>query len=199
MGPLNEDLTLNPLPEARHLKRSMTVLPSERMAAPVCIRLLIVADYPVVRHGLRQIFGGAMDIHIVEEASSEGDVIRRVTACDPDVVLIDFAGKNSYRLFCRLQKQHRHVSLLIFSAAHDRYAYKAFQHGAAGYVTKDQVPDHLVLAVRKIVRGEKYTFQKMVPGLREQLKSFKSALLSSLSRMYELTASSPPERPPLHR
>jgi DNA-binding NarL/FixJ family response regulator len=200
MGLRNDDLALNPQPsQAHHVTSSTSISPSVHRPQSVSIRLLIVADYPVVRHGLRQIFGGTMDIHIVDEASNEVDAIQRITVCHPDVVLIDFVGRKSYRLFCRLQQHHPYVPLLIFSAMHDRYAHKAFKRGGMGYVTKDQVPDHLVLAVRQIVRGEKYTLRKAVSGLRVQLHSLKMALVSSLPRLRQRTASSPQERMPLHR
>ena len=200
MGPLNENLTLNPQPIlSRHFISATSVSPSPHTSHPGSIRLLVVADYPVIRHGLRQIFGGTADIHIVDGTPNEVDTIHRITVCRPDAVLIDFAGKASYRLFCRLHQHHPHVPLLIFSAMHDRFAQKAFKRGAMGYVTKNQVPDHLVLAVRQIVSGEKYTAHKAPSCLREQLNSLKMAVLSSLPRMYQSTASSPQEGTSLHR
>jgi DNA-binding LytR/AlgR family response regulator len=183
MEPHNEKIALHLLPVLRpHLMRPSSVASPLRMQSSV-IRLLIVSDYPVIRHGLRQIFGGAADIHIVAEARGAVDSIKQIAVSRPDAVLMDFAGKVSYRLFLQLQKHHGHLPILVFSAAHDRYAKKAFQRGAMGYVTKHHAPDHLVLAIRRISRGEKYVWQG-VPGLRREAGSIATAWLASIVKVW---------------
>ena len=164
------------------LMSGSSVACSTRMSSAV-IRLLIVADFPVVRHGLRQIFGGAPDIRIVAESREAADLTKQISACDPDVVLLDFAGKASYELFCQLQMQHRHLPILIFSTAQDRYAKKAFQRGAMGYVTKDHAPDHLVLAIRAVVAGEPYVWPSIAPGWGEQFTAVITAWLDSIAKV----------------
>lgn len=168
-----------------------------RMPSSV-IRLLIVADYPVIRHGLRQIFGGATDIRIVAEARGAVDSIKQIAVSRPDAVLMDFAGKVSYRLFSQLQKHHGYLPILIFGAAHDRYAKKAFQRGAMGFVTKHHAPDHLVLAIRRISRGEKYVLPQSVPGLRREAGSVATAWLASIVKAWNPLLLFPSDRSSLH-
>jgi DNA-binding NarL/FixJ family response regulator len=199
MRPHNEKVASHLLPTFTPNRMSHSSVPSSmRMPAPV-IRLLVVADYPVVRHGLRQIFGGAADIHIVGEARGAMDLIKQTDVCRPDAVLIDFAGKSSYHLFCRLQKHDGRLPILIFSAAHDRYAKKAFQRGAMGYVTKDHVPDHLVLAIRQISQGEKYVWPQIVSGSRSEFGSIAAAWLGSIVKVWNPLVLFPSDKPSLHR
>lgn len=195
MGPHKEKIAfhLRPAFTPRRLKPSRVAV-SMRLPSSV-IRLLIVADYPVVRHGLRQIFGGAEDIHIVAEARGTVDAITQIAVCRPDAILIDFEGKSSYRLCCRLQQRHGHLPLLIFSTAHDRYAKKAFQRGSMGYVTKEHVPDHLVLAIRRIAQGEQYVWPPLVPGLRGKVGSIAAAWLASMVKVWNPFVVSTSERP----
>jgi CheY-like chemotaxis protein len=197
MGPHDEKIALHLLPVLRpNLMRPGSVASPLRMPSSV-IRLLIVADYPVIRHGLRQIFGGAADIRIVAEARSAVDSIQQIAVFHPDAVLIDFAGKPSYRLFSQLQKHHGRLPILIFSTAHDRYAKKAFQRGAMGYVTKHHVPDHLVLAIRQISRGEQYVWPQNPAGSRGDLGSIVTAWFASMVKSWNPFLCSPSERPSL--
>lgn len=198
MQPHNEKIALHLLPVLRpHLMRPDSVTSPLRMPSSV-IRLLIVADYPVIRHGLRQIYGGAADIRIVAEARDSVDSIKQIAVSRPDAVLIDFAGKASYRLFSQLQKHHGHLPILIFSTAHDRYAKKAFQRGAMGYVTKHHVPDHLVLAIRRISRGEKYVWPQSLSGLRGEFGSSVTAWFGSIIKAWNPFFSCPSDRSSLH-
>ncbi|HKN85583.1 MAG TPA: response regulator, partial [Nitrospiraceae bacterium] len=164
MGSYNDKIALHRRPvRTPNLMSPGSGVSSTCMPSSV-IRLLIVTDYPVVRHGLRQIFGGATDIHIVAEARGAADSMKQIGACRPDAVLLDFEGKASYDLFCQSQMHHGHLPILIFSTAYDRYAKKAFHRGAMGYITKDHAPDHLVLAIRGIVAGERYVWPPIVLG-----------------------------------
>ena len=184
MGSYNDEIALHRRPvRASHLLSPGSVASSKRMPSSV-IRLLLVTGYPVMRHGLRQIFGGATDIRIVGEARGAVDSVEQVGACHPDAVLLDFAGKASYEVFCQLQKHHGHLPILIFSTAHDRYAKKAFQRGAMGYVTKDHVPDHLVLAIRRMSCGETYVWPSIVLGWREQFGAIVTALVTSIVKVW---------------
>jgi DNA-binding NarL/FixJ family response regulator len=179
MAPYNDKIALHRQPApATNLTGSGRVV-SSMHTSPSVLRLLILADYPVVRHGLRQIFGGATDIRIVAEARDAADSMKQISACQPDAVLLDFAGKASYDLFCQIQSHHGDLPILIFSTAHDRYAKKAFHRGAMGYVTKDHAPDHLVLAIRGIVAGERYVWPSIVLDWREQLHACVAAFLAS--------------------
>ena len=198
MRPHNEKVASHLLPATPKLTSQSSVPASMHMPAPV-IRLLVVADYPVVRHGLRQIFGGAADIHIVGEARGTMDSIKQTDVCRPDAVLIDFAGKSSYHLFCRLQKHVGRLPILIFSAAHDRYAKKAFQRGAMGYVTKDHVPDHLVLAIRHISQGEKYVWPQIVPRSRSEFGAIAAARFASIVKVWNPLVLFSSDKPSLHR
>ena len=178
MGPYNEKIALRRRPAHTPSLTSPGSDVSAMRTSSSVLRLLIVADYPVVRHGLRQIFGGATDIRIVAEARA-ADLMKQISACHPDAVLFDFAGKASYDVFCQLQSHHGDLPILIFSTAYDRYAKKAFHRGAMGYVTKDHAPDHLVLAIRGIVAGERYAWPSIVLDWREQLHALVTAFLAS--------------------
>jgi two-component system, NarL family, invasion response regulator UvrY len=56
--------------------------------------------------------------------------------------------------------------VLVFSVhPENQYALRAFKAGASGYLTKDSIPEELVTAIRKVVRGGRY----VSPSLAEHL------------------------------
>jgi DNA-binding NarL/FixJ family response regulator len=58
------------------------------------------------------------------------------------------------------------LSVLILSMQqHPSYATRALRSGALGYVSKDSAREHLVPAIRKVARGERF----LTPALAESL------------------------------
>jgi two-component system, NarL family, response regulator DevR len=58
-------------------------------AAKGRIRILIVDDHEVVRHGLRQVLEREPDMEIIGEAGTGLDAVRMAASERPDVVLLD--------------------------------------------------------------------------------------------------------------
>lgn len=120
------------------------------------IRVLLADDHPVVRAGLRQILGDAPDIHVVGEAADGPTVLHEVDATRPDVVLLDITmpGAAFLTLLGNLKRNHPQLAVLVLSVhSEDQYAVRAFQAGAAGYVSKERSPELLIAAIRKVARG----------------------------------------------
>jgi DNA-binding NarL/FixJ family response regulator len=121
------------------------------------IRVLIVDDDPLVRSGLRLMFGGAPDIEVVAEAADGGEVPGLVDAHAPHVVLMDIRMPvvDGLEATERLRERRRPpevVALTTFNT--DAHVLRALRAGAAGFVLKDTPPEEIVQAVRKVAAGE---------------------------------------------
>jgi len=68
-----------------------------------------------------------------------------------------------------------------------------------GYVTKDHVPDHLVLAIRHISQGEKYVWPQIVPGPRREFGAIAAARIASIVKVWNPLVLFPSDKPSLHR
>jgi two-component system invasion response regulator UvrY len=123
------------------------------------IRILLVDDHPVVRHGIRTILTERMKGAIVGEAGDALSALRQVCTGDWDVVLADISmpGIDGLGLIKRLRQSHPHVPAVVVSmhpAA--QFARRALSAGAAGYLTKDSPPEEFVTAIEEARRGRRY-------------------------------------------
>ena len=55
------------------------------------VRILIVDDHPIVRHGLKSELARASDVKVVDEAADGSEAIAKARSSKPDLVLLDIA------------------------------------------------------------------------------------------------------------
>ena len=132
------------------------------------MKVLIADDHAVVRRGLKEILADEYETLLVGEAQNGEDALRLVREQDWEIVVLDISmpGKNGLEVLKEL-RQVRPITpvLILTNHAEELYAVRALRAGAAGYMTKESAPEHLIEAVRKVVRGGRY----ITPGLAELL------------------------------
>jgi DNA-binding NarL/FixJ family response regulator len=131
------------------------------MAAPTVgpeLRVFLVEDHPAVREGLSLLLGqhGMVPCGTADglRSAEEG-----IAASDPAVVILDLAlgGEDGLALLEWMRAQGRSVPVLVYSIFEDApHIAAALSAGAAGYVTKQADPGHLVAAVRAVARRRRY-------------------------------------------
>ncbi len=124
--------------------------------AAVVIRVLIVDDHAVVRHGLEQLLDSAEDIEVAGSAADGAEAVERAGELAPDVILMDLSmpgvdGVEATRRLSALTPGCRVVVLTSF--ADQRRILAALDAGASGYILKDAAPDELLAAVRAAASG----------------------------------------------
>jgi DNA-binding NarL/FixJ family response regulator len=121
------------------------------------IRVVLVDDHPVTRGGIRELLDKAVDIEVVGEAGDGQEALRQVEDLSPDVLLLDMEmpGMKGVEVARQLQAATSPVRVLALSAYDDvEYIRGVLSSGAAGYLTKEEVPQTIVEAVRGVARGE---------------------------------------------
>jgi DNA-binding NarL/FixJ family response regulator len=123
------------------------------------IKVLIVDDHPIMRRGLKQVLSEASDIVVAGEASNGQEALNQVLEKEFQVVLLDISmpGRSGLEVLSQLKRLKPALSILILSTyPEEQYAVRALKSGAAGYLTKESLPEELIAAIRKVARGGKY-------------------------------------------
>jgi len=132
------------------------------------IRVLTVDDHAVVRNGLKILFEGRPETATFGEAGNAQEAVRLVREQDWDVVVMDITlgDRSGIEVMKELKAIRPKLPVLILSMHSEaQFARRAFKAGAAGYITKDSLPDELARAIDKVAHGGKY----VSPNLAEML------------------------------
>ncbi|MCU0578908.1 MAG: response regulator transcription factor [Desulfobacterota bacterium] len=137
------------------------------------IKILVADDHPIVRQGLKQILSEYPDMTVADEAGSGKDVLSKIAKKDYDIVLLDISmpGRNGLDILKELKTKKPKLPVLVLSIyPEDQYAVRVLKLGAAGYLTKESVPEELVAAIRKVARGRKYVSNYLAEKLASDLE-----------------------------
>ena len=137
------------------------------------IRILIIDDHDLVRHGLRRIFEKAREMDVVAEHDNGADALHWLRHHDCDVVLLDIAmpGRNGIEVLKQIHEEKPKLSVLILSNyLEDQYAVRLIKSGAAGYLTKGCASAVVVEAVNYAASGRKYFSPAVLEMLANELR-----------------------------
>lgn len=132
------------------------------------IKILIVDDHPIVRHGVRQILMEAPLEATIDEAGNHASMREHVCTKDFDLVLLDLSLPEKSGLEClgELKRIRPKLPVLVLSMYSDaQFAVPALKAGASGYLAKERAPKELVYAVKKILGGGKYISEQLAKQL----------------------------------
>lgn len=122
------------------------------------IRVLIVDDHPVVRHGLRSLLTGHHDIEVIGEAENGAEVLPSLAAHDTDVILLDIQmkGQSGVETARRVRRSYPAVKIIILTTYDDEsYLHEALEAGVHGFLLKSVSHESLPDAIRAVMRGER--------------------------------------------
>jgi two-component system invasion response regulator UvrY len=137
------------------------------------IRMLVADDHAIIREGLKQILADAHDIVVVDEASNGNEALNQALKKDYGVVVLDITmpDRSGLDVLKELKSKKPNLKVLIFSMhPEEQYAVRALRAGASGYLTKDSMPDELMVAIRRVVLGHKYVSSSLAEKLAFELE-----------------------------
>ncbi len=137
--------------------------------------MFVADDHRLFRDGLRALFASLPDIEVVGEADSGEEVVDRVTATSPDVVLMDIQmpGVNGIEATRRVVKSSPSVGVIVVTMLEDDDSvFAAMRAGARGYILKGAGQEDMLRAVRAVAQGEAL----FGPAIAERLQSFFTGL-----------------------
>jgi two-component system, NarL family, invasion response regulator UvrY len=138
------------------------------------MRVLIADDHAVFRRGLKETLAEAFSAVVFGEAKTAQEALDHVRRQNWDVVILDISmpGKSGLDILDELKRLRPKLPILLLSMhPEQQFARRALKAGAAGYLTKDGVPEELKEAIKKIVGGGRYVSatlaEKLAVDLRE--------------------------------
>jgi DNA-binding NarL/FixJ family response regulator len=118
--------------------------------------VLIVDDHPIFRAGLIGLVNLEMDLTVCGEANDASQAIQLLEKLHPDLVLLDMSlpGKGGLELLKDIRSLSPQTPVLIISM-HDEtlYAERVIRAGGRGYIMKQEGPEKIVQAIRRVLSG----------------------------------------------
>lgn len=127
-------------------------------------RILLVDDHALFRRGLASLIETEPDLVICAEAATHQAGLDAIASSKPDLVIADLSLKDSdgLELIKDIHQRFPHLPVLALST-HDEAVYteRALRAGARGYVTKAELDETILTAIRRVLAGEIHTSEAM--------------------------------------
>tara|TARA_Y100001001_G_scaffold15873_1_gene13900 strand:- start:14148 stop:14792 length:645 start_codon:yes stop_codon:yes gene_type:complete len=123
------------------------------------IKLLIVDDHFVVRHGTSLVLNQAYKRATIDQVENISDAIRKIKEISYDIILLDisFPKGNVQQLLDQVRIHRPNLKILMFSGLDEQvYALPYLEHGVDGYLHKLSSEDEIVQAVNSVLKGKRY-------------------------------------------
>lgn len=136
------------------------------------IKVLVADDHAIVRQGLKLILSEEFDSLVLGEACNGRELLRLVEQDAWDIVVLDItlSDRNGLDILKDLKLQHPKLPVLILSMhSEDQFAVRSLKAGASGYMTKENVPEELVKAIKKVLGGGRYVSATLAEKLAFEL------------------------------
>jgi DNA-binding NarL/FixJ family response regulator len=127
-------------------------------------RIAVVDDHPVVLEGLEQLINREDDLIVCVKVGNGKEASEAVRKQKVDLAIVDMLLENTtgVQITTDLKSRYPDLYVLILSMSDDPYHVKrAFQAGARGYITKDEVSEGIITAIRRVLRGKIYVGKRI--------------------------------------
>jgi DNA-binding NarL/FixJ family response regulator len=141
-------------------------------------RVLLVDDHPMVRQGLARLINDEADMTVCGEAEGASTALELAERLSPDLAVIDISlgGSDGLELIKDFRTRLPKLTTLVLSM-HDEslYAERVLRAGAKGYVTKQEAPETVMIAIRKVLAGGTYVSGKMAERITKSMATPRQA------------------------
>jgi DNA-binding NarL/FixJ family response regulator len=129
------------------------------------IKILLVDDHPVVRAGYVRLLAQDEKLQVVADAGSADAAYQAFVEYSPDVTVTDLSmpGVGGLGLVQKILLRQPDAKLLVCSM-HDspQLIQRVFQTGAKGFVSKNALPETLLLGVHEVYAGRIFNSESTI-------------------------------------
>ncbi|HEV7526332.1 MAG TPA: response regulator transcription factor [Acidimicrobiia bacterium] len=144
------------------------------------IRVLVVDDHALFRHGLVSVLRTAAGIEVVGEARDGMEAVEQAAELQPDVVLMDvrMPSVNGIEAARRIRAAQPSVRILMLTESEDEEdLYGAVRAGATGYLLKEVAIDEIADAIRAVASGQALVSPSMTTKLLSEFNALSRRLV----------------------
>jgi len=123
------------------------------------IKVFLVDDHPVFRHGLRGIIQADPHFEVVGECGAGDTALTEIPGAKPQVVILDVAlpGRSGLEVARALRAAQPRVACLMLTMHAEESTFNAaLDAGAQGYLLKDDAMEMVLLALKTVASGGVY-------------------------------------------
>ncbi|MCL6099847.1 MAG: response regulator transcription factor [Bacteroidetes bacterium] len=132
------------------------------------MNIIITDDHEIIREGLKKIIAKHDDLKIVAEAASIAELEKLLDNNQAELVILDISlpDKSGLDFVKDLKSRYPETKVLLFSIyPEEKFAKRAINMGADGYLSKSAKPSEIISAIRKIESGGKYLKSELIEKL----------------------------------
>ena len=140
------------------------------------LRIMLVDDHEIVRHGIRSLLETEKGLEVIAEASGGQQAIEMVRTLRPDVIVMDVRMPDGGGVeACRAIKDEVPgiQVIMLTSFSDDEALFNSIMAGASGFVLKQIRGNDLVEAIRTVGRGESLLDPGVTARVLERLRKAK--------------------------
>jgi DNA-binding NarL/FixJ family response regulator len=133
--------------------------PTPEPAPPGRKTILIVDDHPVLRRGLVALIESEPDLAVCGTTGDCREALAMVGERRPDLVIVDLdlGVQDGLQVVADIRTRHPDTPSLVLSLYDESlYAERSLRAGARGYVTKQELDQTILSAIRRVLAGGTY-------------------------------------------
>jgi DNA-binding NarL/FixJ family response regulator len=154
-------------------------------------KILVVDDHPIVRDGLALLINYETDLAVIASAGNAAQAVKAVGKHPIDLAIVDMLLKDTTgdQVTQKIKTICPYLIVLIFSMSDDlHHIRQAFKAGARGYITKDELSEKIIYAIRRVLKGKTYLSKQLSKMFtKRQL----SKLLAQDGKAFKIMAKNP--------
>ena len=150
------------------------------------IRVALLDDHEIVRHGVAELVNAQDDMVVVGEAGTASEMLQTVAATAPDIAVLDVRlgddDGNGIAACREIRSAYPETQCLILTSFEDDAALvDAALAGAAGYVLKQIRGNDLIESIRKVAGGAQLLDAAETRMAMQRLRSTEAGALDELT------------------
>jgi two-component system response regulator DevR len=152
----------------------------------VPIRVALLDDHEIVRHGVAELVNAQDDMEVVGQAGTASEMLKTIETTSPDIAVLDVRlgddDGNGIAACREIRSEYPDTQCLILTSFEDDAALvDAALAGAAGYVLKQIRGNDLIASIRKVAGGAQLLDAAETRMAMQRLRSTEAGALEELT------------------